>query len=229
MIWLEGNGISKIEGLENQVKLRVLYLQENVIEKIEGLNSLLLLDTLNLSKNCIKCVDNLSCVPALTTLSLGHNRLCLLEEVKQLEFCTKLQTLDLQSNQIADPRIVDVIARLPDLRVLYLQGNPVVNNIPHYRKVIVSRCKSLRYLDDRPIFEEERRRCNVWALGMAEGGLAAAQVFPCPHIYIYILTITTQNHFTVHTLHRKPRGLKLMPFPMKRRRKKILKESHFRA
>ncbi len=185
VIWLEGNGISKIEGLENQVKLRVLYLQENVIEKIEGLNSLLLLDTLNLSKNCIKCVGKLSCVPNLTTLSLGHNQLYLLEYVKQLEFCRKLQTLDLQSNQIADPGIVHVIAALPDLRVLYLQGNPVVKNIPHYRKVIVSRCKSLRYLDDRPIFEAERRRCNVWALGMAEGGLAAAQVFSCQHIYIY--------------------------------------------
>ncbi len=190
VIWLEGNGISKIEGLENQVKLHLLYLQENVIEKIEGLNSLLLLDTLNLSKNCIKRVENLSCVPNLSTLSLGHNQLCLLEDVTQLEFCRKLQTLDLQSNQIMDPGIVDVLATLPDLRVLYLQGNPVVKNIPHYRKVIVSRCKSLRYLDDRPIFEEERRRCNVWALGMVEGGLAAAQVFSCQHIYPHYYSAT---------------------------------------
>ncbi len=183
MIWLEGNGISKIEGLENQVRLRVLYLQENIIEHIEGLNSLSLLDTLNLSKNCIKRVENLTCVPNLTSLSLGHNDLCLLEDVKQLESCQKLQALDLQSNRIEDPRIVDIIAALPDLRVLYPQGNPIVKSIHHYRKVLVSRCKTLRYLDDRPIFEEERRRCNAWAQGMVEGGLAAAQVFPCQNIH----------------------------------------------
>lgn len=36
-----------------------------------------------------------------------------------------------------------------DLRVLYLQGNPVVKLIRHYRKTLVSRCPNLKYLDDR--------------------------------------------------------------------------------
>lgn len=36
-----------------------------------------------------------------------------------------------------------------DLRVLYLQGNPVVKLIRHYRKTLVSRCANLKYLDDR--------------------------------------------------------------------------------
>jgi dynein assembly factor 1 len=37
VIWLEGNGLAKIEGLENQRELRTLYLQENLIERIEGM------------------------------------------------------------------------------------------------------------------------------------------------------------------------------------------------
>lgn len=51
---------------------------------------------------------------------------------------------------------------MPDLRVLYLQGNPVVKDIRHYRKIIIGRCKELRYLDDRPVFDDERRRVKAW-------------------------------------------------------------------
>ena len=41
------------------------------------------------------------------------------------------------------------MSAMPDLRVLYLQGNPVVKNIRHYRKTLVSKCAALKYLDDR--------------------------------------------------------------------------------
>eukprot|EP00604_Paraphysomonas_vestita_P002697 CAMPEP_0174818632 /NCGR_PEP_ID=MMETSP1107-20130205/1432_1 /TAXON_ID=36770 /ORGANISM="Paraphysomonas vestita, Strain GFlagA" /LENGTH=332 /DNA_ID=CAMNT_0016030787 /DNA_START=499 /DNA_END=1497 /DNA_ORIENTATION=+ len=73
-----------------------------------------------------------------------------------------LQTLDIQHNRINDIGIVDIVAQMPDLRVLYLQGNPVVKEIRHYRKVIIGRCKELRYLDDRPVFDDERRRVKAW-------------------------------------------------------------------
>ena len=46
----------------------------------------------------------------------------------------------------------------------------MVKKIPHYRKTIVSRCKQLRYLDDRPVFEDERRRVDAWAEGFRIGG-----------------------------------------------------------
>ena len=41
-------------------------------------------------------------------------------------------------------------------------GNPVVKDIKHYRKAIIAKCKALRYLDDRPVFDEERRRVTAW-------------------------------------------------------------------
>lgn len=55
-----------------------------------------------------------------------------------------MQTLDIQSNKIEDEGVLDVVSAMPDLRVLYLMGNPVVNKIRHYRKVIISRCKQVR-------------------------------------------------------------------------------------
>ncbi|CAM9110499.1 unnamed protein product, partial [Choristocarpus tenellus] len=76
--------------------------------------------------------------------------------------------LDIQHNRIDDPEVLEVVAAIPDLRVLYLQGNPVVKKIQHYRKTLVSRCLHLKYLDDRPVFESERRRCMAWAKGLAE-------------------------------------------------------------
>jgi dynein assembly factor 1 len=40
VLWLEGNGLDSIGGLDNQAELRTLYLQENLIERIENLEHL---------------------------------------------------------------------------------------------------------------------------------------------------------------------------------------------
>jgi Leucine-rich repeat (LRR) protein len=40
VLWLEGNGLDSIGGLDNQPELRTLYLQENLIERIENLEHL---------------------------------------------------------------------------------------------------------------------------------------------------------------------------------------------
>ncbi len=65
---------------------------------------------------------------------------------------------------------------MPQLAVLYLQGNPCVKKIRHYRKHVVGRLKGLKYLDDRPVFDDERRRCDVWyaawVAGAPEGAAA---------------------------------------------------------
>ena len=169
-LWLEGNGLSKIEGLEKQTLLKSLYLHENCFETIEGLESQTELDTLNLSKNYIRKIENLSHMLKLTCLNLAHNSLTTVESIKHVTEIPSLQTIDIQSNKIDDPTIVDVLASLPDLRVLYLMGNPVVKSIRNYRKTIISKCSKLMYLDDRPVFEEERRRTNAWAKVLNDGG-----------------------------------------------------------
>jgi dynein assembly factor 1, axonemal len=70
--------------------------------------------------------------------------------------------LDLSNNRIEDIGILDVLEKMPNIAVLQLQGNPVVRKISQYRKTLVSRIKSLTYLDDRPVFEDEKRCAQAW-------------------------------------------------------------------
>jgi dynein assembly factor 1 len=57
---------------------------------------------------------------------------------------------------------------MPHLAVLYLQGNEVTKKIKNYRKVMISRIPTLKYLDDRPVFDEDRRFAEAWAKGGLE-------------------------------------------------------------
>ena len=51
---------------------------------------------------------------------------------------------------------------MPNLKCLYLKGNPVVSTMKNYRKVMVAAIPGLGYLDERPVFEDERRMVNAW-------------------------------------------------------------------
>lgn len=53
-----------------------------------------------------------------------------------------VSVLDLSYNRINDILIVKVLADMPELRVLVLTGNPVVNDIPSYRKALINECVS---------------------------------------------------------------------------------------
>ncbi|CEG41609.1 low quality protein: dynein assembly factor axonemal [Plasmopara halstedii] len=176
-LWLEGNGLTQIEGLENQKELRTLYLHENLIQKIEGLGSQLLLDTLNLSQNQVSCIENLDHLKHLTSLALKGNYLTSAKDIAHVLRVPSLSVLDIQSNRISDVEIVDILARLPKLKVLYLQGNEVVKHIKQYRKTMIYRCRKLKYLDDRPVFDDERRRVEAWgkALEASSGDMKLAQ------------------------------------------------------
>lgn len=47
--------------------------------------------------------------------------------------------LDISKNQIDDLDVLEVLFSMPDLRVLRMDGNPVVRKIPSYRKHMISR------------------------------------------------------------------------------------------
>lgn len=105
---------------------------------------------------------------------VGQNRMQTADDVRHVLEVPSVTCLDMQKNRIAGgEELLQVLEQMPDLRVLYLQGNPVVKEIPHYRKTVVSRLKHLRYLDDRPVFDEERLRCEAWARAFEEGGARA--------------------------------------------------------
>jgi dynein assembly factor 1 len=76
---------------------------------------------------------------------------------------------------VPSAQVLDVLVQLPRLSVLYLQGNGCVKRIPHYRKVVVARLPHLKYLDDRPVFDDERLRAEAWFEAFEAGGLPAAK------------------------------------------------------
>ena len=58
---------------------------------------------------------------------------------------------------------------MDNLKVLYLQNNPICKKIPNYRKTLISRIKKLKYLDDRPVFEKDRRFAEAFYFKGLEG------------------------------------------------------------
>lgn len=100
------------------------------------------LDTLNLSHNYIKSIENCdsSILPQLNTLNLSHNSLNLVRDLEKLIECKTVSVLDLSYNRIDDVLIVKILSQMLELRVLTLTGNPVINEIPSYRKTLINEC-----------------------------------------------------------------------------------------
>jgi len=125
-------------------------LNDNIVDKIEGLAECPKLETLHIKANRLGQHRDKSDIEAL----LG-----LLE-------CPTLTSLDIQSNYINDPAIMEeVIHKMPNLKVLYCQNNNFIKHINNYRKMTIVKIPTLLYLDDRPVFPEDRRRAEAFARG----------------------------------------------------------------
>jgi dynein assembly factor 1 len=136
--------------------------QQNCLRTLDGLGQLPNLNTLNVSSNGLTSLQGLDDCPLVATLNADRNHLSTAAALAPLLKCASLHTLDLQHNEIEDTDAVDLIVQVPQLRCLYLAGNPVVSKIPSYRKALIARCPHLTYLDDRLVTEEERRWCQAW-------------------------------------------------------------------
>jgi len=143
--------IRKIEGLSTLSKLHTLQLQDNQICTIEGLQFCVNLDSLYLKNNRI-----------------GQNGLS--DLMGLLEY-PSLVCLDIQNNRVADAEVMEeVIMKMPNLKVLYMQKNEISKGklIPSYRKTVIAKLPNLKYLDDRPVFVEDRRHAEAWYRGGIE-------------------------------------------------------------
>jgi dynein assembly factor 1 len=126
-----------------------LNLSDNIITKVEGLSNLVKLETLQLKRNRI-----------------GKNGL---DDVIGLLECPSISVLDISDNFIEDPTFfTEVLVKMPKLAVLYLQGNGITKKIKNYRKSLIAAIPTLKYLDDRPVFDEDRRYAEAFARGGIE-------------------------------------------------------------
>jgi dynein assembly factor 1 len=48
---------------------------------------------------------------------------------------------------------------------VYLQNNGFNKKVSHYRKTLITKIPTLKYIDDKPIFEDEKRYADAWARG----------------------------------------------------------------
>ena len=104
---------------------------------------------------CLFEIDNLAVLrelPNLEIVSLSHNKV---SSLKDLSYCTKLQEIYIRKNNICDLQEVAHLARLPQLKVLWLSHNPCAEH-PYYRPFVVRKLQALVKLDNAEVKKEER-------------------------------------------------------------------------
>ncbi|KAL4972669.1 hypothetical protein BDW66DRAFT_169392 [Aspergillus desertorum] len=118
--------------------LHSLDLSANLFTEVpDSLASLIALRALNLSNCMIESLHSLSRnpLPAITALNLRANRLRSLAGIERL---LSLERLDLRDNNLSDPMEVARLTSLPEIREIWVAGNPFVKTHPNYRIVILN-------------------------------------------------------------------------------------------
>ncbi|RAK83556.1 leucine rich repeat domain protein [Aspergillus costaricaensis CBS 115574] len=116
--------------------LQSLDLSSNLFTEVpDSLASLVALRALNLSHCMIESLHSLSRnpLPAITALNLRGNRLRSLAGIERL---LSLERLDLRDNNLTDPTEIARLTNLPEIREIWVSGNPFVKTHPNYRVVI---------------------------------------------------------------------------------------------
>ncbi|KNG80428.1 Leucine Rich Repeat domain protein, partial [Aspergillus nomiae NRRL 13137] len=113
-----------------------LDLSANLFTEVpDSLATLVALRALNLSNCMIESLHSLSRnpLPAITALNLRGNRLRSLAGIERL---LSLERLDLRDNDLTDPTEIARLTSLPEIREIWVSGNPFVKTHSGYRVVI---------------------------------------------------------------------------------------------
>lgn len=198
-LYLHHLGVAELNGLAAFTGCVVLYIDHNALSDLSGLAPLTRLDSLYVSCNALASLDSLPLLPSLHTLDVAHNHIaslaCLDTAAPQLQTLlashnrlqglagvqglTQLLSLDVADNCIADAEKTGACLRSHrgTLRTLLLRGNEVCRSAPQHRKRTIAAFSALRFLDDYPVFPDERERAEAFVAGgaSAEAEVRAAQ------------------------------------------------------
>uniref|UniRef100_A0A8C4GVW8 Leucine rich repeat containing 9 n=1 Tax=Dicentrarchus labrax TaxID=13489 RepID=A0A8C4GVW8_DICLA len=126
VLHLSHNGISNMANLQlsRLTNLKALFLQGNEISQVEGLEGLHRLRELGLDRNRIKALAENSFIAqnVLLELHLAENRI---RELNHLDPLTELRKLFLGMNKLQEITELDKLEVLPSLMELSVVGNPV--------------------------------------------------------------------------------------------------------
>ncbi|XP_028294839.1 leucine-rich repeat-containing protein 9 isoform X2 [Gouania willdenowi] len=156
VLHLSHNGISDLIELQlsRLSNLKALFLQGNEITQVEGLEGLHHLRELVLDRNWIKVLsrNSFAAQKVLRELHMAENRI---QELDHLESLTELRKLFLGKNKIQDITELEKLDVLPLLTELCVIGNPVAKKSLH-RPSVVLQLTRLQVLDGDEITPEER-------------------------------------------------------------------------
>ena len=110
---------------------------------------------LNLWGNDLEDVSVLKQLPNMEICSLSLNKI---KSLRDFQFCKKINELFLRKNQISDLLELKHLVDLPNLRVLWLQHNPICQH-PMYRQYCIKLLPNLIKLDNAAVTPEERSAC----------------------------------------------------------------------
>uniref|UniRef100_A0A8B9JSA5 Leucine-rich repeat-containing protein 9-like n=1 Tax=Astyanax mexicanus TaxID=7994 RepID=A0A8B9JSA5_ASTMX len=155
------NGISNLSELQlsRLTNLKSLFLQGNEMVQVEGLEGLRRLQELVLDRNRLRCVsaNSFSAQAALLELHMSDNRL---RDLSHLHTLSQLRSLHLDNNKVQDLSELEKLDALPSLIKLSVLGNPVARRCLH-RPVVVLRLPGLQVLDGISITLDERTRAEL--------------------------------------------------------------------
>ncbi|XP_041353285.1 leucine-rich repeat-containing protein 9-like isoform X2 [Gigantopelta aegis] len=156
------NGIRDMSSLQlsRLPSLKALFLQGNDIMKVEGLDGLHDLRELVLDRNKIKGLSELSFINQwnLQELHLEENRL---RELSNLGHLENLQRLYLGSNRLQDLCELEKLDVLGSLVEISVVNNALSRRLMH-RPLLVFRIPQLLVIDGLPVSDEERAKAELF-------------------------------------------------------------------
>ncbi|XP_039271513.2 leucine-rich repeat-containing protein 9-like [Styela clava] len=202
------NKINNMGGLQlgRLVNLKALFLQGNEISKIEGLEGLHELRELVLDRNKVKVIGENSFANQwnLQELHIEENRIRDLGNLHHLE---NLQRLYLGMNRIQDMMELEKMESLPNLIELSVIGNAVSRRLLH-RPMLVFQQPNLQSIDGIPVTPEERTKAELYFMDQQPNPSNMETILPgiTPHnragpIKVTHMPVTNDRHTIPYSGH----------------------------